>query len=137
MDAVIANGYRAGVYCSGIPVKEQDTGENITTAEDIKSSAGPREISYFVAQDSCPPSPGCSLKPPAASDSGISFADLWQYVQSPRRPEQTNSCAQTYAADGNCYPPNMKVHVDLNTATSGGSFARAEGGGTVGAFASV
>jgi hypothetical protein len=120
-DAVTDNGYRAGVYCSGIPVKEQASGETITTADDIKSSAGPRQIAYFIANDACPPSPGCTFKtdnPITPDTSGISFAEIWQYAQSPRRPDQTNSCAQTYAADGNCYPPNLKLHVDLNTATS-------------------
>src|SRR4051794_103918 len=86
VDAVIANGYRAGVYCSGIPVKEQDSGESITTVEDIKSSAGPREIAYFVAQDSCPPSPGCTMKPPAGSASGGNFRARLPSVQLPRGP---------------------------------------------------
>ncbi len=118
VDAVTDNGYQAGVYCSGIPVKEQDSGETITTTDDIKSSAGPRQLAYFVANDACPPSPGCTLKAPASDVSGIAFADLWQFAQSPRRPDQTNSCAQTYNSDGNCYPPNLKLHVDLNSATS-------------------
>src|SRR3954463_10605970 len=120
-DAVTDNGYSAGVYCSGIPVKEQDSGEMINTADDIKNDAGPRKISYFVAQDACPPSPGCVLqtdKPLTPDVSGIAFAEVWQYAQSPRRPEQTTSCAQTYAADGNCYAPRLKMHVDLNAATS-------------------
>ena len=118
VDAVTDNGYRAGIYCSGIPVKEQDSGETITTADDIKSSAGPRQLAYFIANDACPPSPGCTMKAPTPDASGIAFADLWQFAQSPRRPDQTNSCAQTYAADGSCYPPKRKFHVDLNTATS-------------------
>jgi len=118
VDAVIANGYRAGVYCSGIPVKEEDSGETINTAEDIKNDAGPRKIAYFIAQDSCPPSPGCVTNAPLPTESGIAFADIWQFAQSPRRPEQTASCAKTYAADGDCYPPGLKLHVDLNTATS-------------------
>jgi hypothetical protein len=124
VDAVSANGYRAGVYCSGIPVKERDVDESITTADDVKDSAGPRQIAYFIANDACPPSSGCTFKVPATDQapmpdaSGIPFADIWQYAQSPRRPDQTNSCAQTYAADGNCYPPNLKLHVDLSAATS-------------------
>jgi hypothetical protein len=118
VDAVTDNGYHAGVYCSGIPVKEQDSGETITTADDIKSSAGARELAYFIADDACPPSSGCTLKAPSPDVSGIAFADLWQFAQSPRRPDQTNSCAQTYASDGNCYPADLKFHVDLNSATS-------------------
>jgi hypothetical protein len=118
VDAVIANGYRAGVYCSGIPVAEKDSGETIITADDIKESAGERKITYFVAQDTCPPSSGCTLKPPQPYLSGIAYADIWQYAQSPRRSPQTDSCAQTYASDGNCYPPDLKIHVDLSTAIS-------------------
>lgn len=118
MDAVTDNGYRAGVYCSGIPVKESDSGEMIDTADDIKDSAGPRQIAYFVANDACPPSPGCTLKAPAPNVSGIPFADIWQYAQSPRRLDQTSSCAQTYDPDGSCYPQNLKLHVDLSTANS-------------------
>ena len=118
IDAVIANGYRAGVYCSGIPVKEQESGEVVNTADDIKKDAGPRKIAYFIAQDACPPGPGCALKAPLPKESGIAFADVWQFAQSPRRPEQTAACVKTYSPDGDCYAPGMKVHVDLNTATS-------------------
>ena len=118
VDAVIDNGYRAGVYCSGIPVTEEDSGETVNSAEDIRKDAGPRKIAYFVAQDSCPPGPGCVLHAPLPKESGIEFADVWQFAQSPRRPDQTATCAKTYAADGDCYPPELKLHVDLNTATS-------------------
>jgi hypothetical protein len=117
IDAVNSNGYRAGVYCSGIPVQDDD-GKWITTAEDIKQNAADRNIVFFVFNDSCPPAPGCVFKAPPLSDSKIAFADVWQFAQSPRRAEQTASCAQTYAADGNCYPPEVKIHVDLNSATS-------------------
>ncbi|HVZ16042.1 MAG TPA: glycoside hydrolase domain-containing protein [Terriglobales bacterium] len=120
IDAVSSGGFRTGVYCSGIPVTE-NTGNTITTAADIRQNAGDRHVSYFIANDLCPPSPGCVLtKPPLPSQSGIEYADVWQYVQSPRRPEYTNSCAQTYNADGNCYPPNVdpasKLHVDVEVA---------------------
>ncbi|MGZ4790098.1 MAG: glycoside hydrolase domain-containing protein [Terriglobales bacterium] len=121
VDAVSAGGFRAGVYCSGIPVTEK-SGETITTAKDIHDNAGDRHIAYFIANDQCPPSPGCVFsKPPLPSQSGIDFADLWQYVQSPRRPDFTKACAQTYNADGNCYPPNVDpsthLHVDVEVAT--------------------
>jgi hypothetical protein len=118
IDAVVANGYQAGVYCSGIPAQEKDSGETIVTAEDVMDSSGERKITYFVAQDSCPPSPGCNLKPPVPNTSGVRFAEIWQYAQSPRRSPQTDACAQTYAPDGNCYPPDLKTHVDLSSATS-------------------
>lgn len=118
VDAVTDNGYRAGVYCSGIPVVEKDSGATIDTADDIKDSAGPRDITYFIAQDTCPPSHGCTLKAQAPTDSGIAFASVWQFAQSPRRVPQTDSCSQTYAADGKCYPPGLTLHIDLNAASS-------------------
>ncbi len=117
-DAVNSGGYHAGVYCSGIPAKEESSGETIATVNDIKANAGTRKIAYFVANDVCPPSPGCTLKAPAPDESGLPFADLWQFAQSPRRATSTESCAKTYAEDGNCYPPSAKIHVDLDTASS-------------------
>jgi hypothetical protein len=42
---------------------------------------------------------------------------VWQYSQSPRRPEITKSCAATYAADGNCYAPGFpKIFLDMDVA---------------------
>lgn len=122
IDAVNSGGYRAGVYCSGIPATE-GSGETVVTADDIRKNAGDRQIAYFIANDACPPSPGCVVSNPlpTTKQGGIDFADIWQYVQSPRRAEFTKSCAQTYAADGNCYPPRMNpqsgLHVDLDVAT--------------------
>lgn len=122
IDTVSAAGFRAGVYCSGIPATE-GSGETVVTADDIRKNAGDRHIVYFVAADSCPPSPGCVYPKtlPEPKDSGVAFADLWQYAQSPRRKDYTQSCAQTYNADGNCYPPDFGqgsgMHVDLDVAT--------------------
>jgi Rv2525c-like, glycoside hydrolase-like domain len=122
IDAVNSAGFRAGVYCSGIPATES-SGETVVTADDIRKNAGDRHIVYFVAADSCPPSPGCVYPKvlPEPKDSGTDYADLWQYVQSPRRKDYTQSCAQTYNADGNCYPPNIAptsgLHLDLDVAT--------------------
>ena len=121
VDELAASPFRAGVYCSGIPVKEKGGG-TITTAADIHQQAGSRAIVYWVTNDACPPSPGCSVSkrpaPPAAS--GFSHADVWQFVQSPQRP--FGKACRNYAADKNCYPPTFdptsKLHVDLNTATS-------------------
>jgi hypothetical protein len=118
VDAVISKGYRAGVYCSGTPVVEKDSGETIITAQDIKESAGPRDITYFVAQDTCPPSPGCVLAPQKPEASGIAFVEIWQYAQSPRRSPQTDSCSQTYASDGRCLAPGTKFNVDLESSNS-------------------
>jgi hypothetical protein len=116
MDAVSAAGFRTGVYCSGIAAKE-GSGETVVTADDIRKNAGDRKIVYFVANDQCPPSPGCVVtKTPAVKDSGIDYAEVWQFVQSPRRAEFTAACAQTYDADENCYPPKVRVHVDVDAA---------------------
>jgi hypothetical protein len=122
IDEVSAAGYRAGVYCSGIPSQEPD-GTVVTTAADIHSNAAGRQIVYWVTGDSCPPSPGCvfAAPAPAPSASGIDFADVWQYAQSPRRPQYTSACQQTYATDGECYPPGLReqrIHVDIDSARS-------------------
>ena len=123
IDGVTRGGYRAGVYCSGIAFHESAT-VSVVTANDIRDNAGKREIRFFVSNDQCAPSPGCVFPqpPPSPTDSGVSFADVWQFAQSPRRPEMTASCKQTYAADGNCYPPGVSpasgVHVDVDTANS-------------------
>jgi hypothetical protein len=121
IDAVNSGGYRAGVYCSGIPVVEK-AGGTITTADDIHNNAGDRQIAFFIANDQCPPSPGCVFSnPPAPSQSGVDYADIWQYAQSPRRPDITKSCTRSYNSDGNCYPPGVdpktKLHVDVEVAT--------------------
>jgi hypothetical protein len=123
VDGVNAAGFRAGVYCSGIPVKE-GKGQFIVTANQIRDFAGKREIAFFVYNDACPPSPGCvyGKNPPPPAASGVSFASLWQYAQSPRRREFTSRCSSTYNRDGNCYPPGPKgpgsPFLDLESATS-------------------
>jgi hypothetical protein len=118
IDAVNSSAYAAGVYCSGIGAKEESSRETVVTADDIRRSAEDRKIVYFVANDSCPPSPGCHLKPPPVSESGLEFASVWQYAQSPRRKPQSEACKQTYATDGNCYVPGLTLHVDLDSARS-------------------
>jgi hypothetical protein len=121
VDAVIANGFRAGVYCSGIPSKEGKI--NVVTSDDIQQNAGGRAIAFFVTNDVCPPSPGCAFsKRPSPGESGISFADVWQYAQSPKRRDFAAKCPANYNADGNCYPPGVdpvvKLHVDVEAAAS-------------------
>jgi len=122
VDAVTAAGFRAGVYCSGIPAKEGKT--KVVTAEDIQQRAGGRKIVYFVTNDVCPPSPGCAFpkKPPQPAESGIEFADVWQFAQSPKRKTFAAKCPTNYNADGNCYPPGAdparKLHVDVESASS-------------------
>jgi len=122
VDAVTAARFRAGIYCSGIPAKE-DKGATIATADDIRQNAGGRKIEYFVTNDACPPSPGCTFPnpPPRPAQGGIDFAEIWQFAQSPRRKDFAAGCPANYNPDGNCYPPKLvsqKVHVDVETATS-------------------
>jgi hypothetical protein len=123
VDGVTAGGFRAGIYCSGISAAKEG-GEDVVTANDIRQNAGARKIVFWVTNDACPPSPGCAFpkKAPNAAASGIPFADVWQFAQSPRRPEVTASCAATYNPDGNCYPPAInvadRIHIDVNSATS-------------------
>src|ERR1700730_1560186 len=54
IDTVNASGYRAGVYCSGIPAMEA-AGTTIITANDLRDNAGGRKIVFFVYNDACPP----------------------------------------------------------------------------------
>ncbi len=124
VDAVIAAGFRAGVYCSGIPAADDG---NVVTAEDIRQNAAGRQIVYWAINDVCPPAPGCSFpvnppaRPPSPAQSGVRFAEVWQFAQSPQRKDVASQCSN-YSHDGNCYPPGIaaaqQLHVDVNTATS-------------------
>jgi hypothetical protein len=124
VDAVTAAGFRAGVYCSGIPAADDG---NVVTAEDIRQNAAGRQIVYWAINDACPPAPGCAFPvnppahPPSPAQSGIPFADVWQFAQSPQRKEVAAQCSN-YSHDGNCYPPGiaaaLQLHIDVNTATS-------------------
>jgi hypothetical protein len=125
-EAVAASPFRPGAYLSG-----QSTGDGtdfagkpllITTAQDVREHIASQHlhpVALWVAQDSCPPSSGCTQAPPALSASGTLDAAVWQYAQSPRRPELTHACASTYAPDGNCYGGASKdLPIDLDVAAS-------------------
>ncbi|MFZ0731697.1 MAG: glycoside hydrolase domain-containing protein [Candidatus Sulfotelmatobacter sp.] len=120
VDGVTASGFRAGIYCSGIPNADDN---DVVTAEDIRQSAGKRDITYWAIDDACPPAPGCAFPehPPSPADSGVAFAEVWQFAQSPQRKDVAAHCTN-YSRDGNCYPPGTTpaqgLHVDLNSATS-------------------
>jgi hypothetical protein len=120
VDGVTAAGFRAGVYCSGIAAKDDG---NVVTAEDIRQSAGGRQIVYWAINDACPPAPGCVFpaRPPRPAESGVGFVEVWQFAQSPRRRDVAGRCTN-YSRDGNCYAPGiaagLKMHVDLDVAES-------------------
>lgn len=121
-EAVRRAGYRAGIYCSGIEVPEQGGG-SISTARDLHDDPQARELAFWVADDACPPSPGCAMSaPPAPDASGYGFAEVWQFAQSPIRKQFAAACAGSYNSDGNCYPPELGsasgLHLDLNSARS-------------------
>ncbi|MGH9498017.1 MAG: glycoside hydrolase domain-containing protein [Terriglobales bacterium] len=123
VDGVIAAGFRAGIYCSGIAFQESPD-VSIVTAQDIRRNAGGRKIVYFVVDDACPPAPGCVFprRPPSPIESGIGFAEVWQFAQSPRRIDVSAGCPATHNRDGNCYPPGVnsseRLHVDLDSSSS-------------------
>jgi hypothetical protein len=124
VDGVRRAGWRAGVYCSGIPV-DDGFGSTITTAQDLMRQAGSWKIPLWVARDECPPSPGCVVesKPRLPSaELGLPNAVVWQYALSPRRPQFTGGCPKNYDPDGHCYPPGVYHgeygYVDLDTADS-------------------
>ncbi len=114
--------YLAGVYCSGMPVMEPG-GVVVVAAEDIRHNLQRKDVVFWVYNDACPPSPGCvfSKRPPSPRTSGVSFASIWQFAQSPRRREFTLKCPPGYDADGNCHAPGDKARawdLDVNAASS-------------------
>lgn len=118
--AVDPSAYRAGVYCSGIAVPAGRV--MISTAQDVAKRFPGTPL--WVLDDRCPPAPGCVVSGKVASQakSGAAGALVWQYAQSPRRPEDTAACRQTYAADNRCYAPGLphseQTHMDLNVSRS-------------------
>ena len=121
-EAVAGSDYRPGVYASGQKTQD-DPGVWIDTVEDIRDrvkKGGLHEVAIFDAQDQCGPAPGCTLKAKPLTEAGEPDVIAWQYSQSPRRPEITQSCGKTYASDGNCYAAGFpKVFLDMDVARSG------------------
>jgi hypothetical protein len=121
VDGVNAAGFHAGVYCSGIPALDDG---GIVTSNDIRQNASGRRIVYWVINDACPPSPGCvfSSNAPVPVQSGVPYADVWQFAQSPKRTGVAGGCLKSYNRDGQCYPPGVdpkrQVQIDVETATS-------------------
>lgn len=121
VDGVNASGFRAGIYASGIAASEGH-GVTVITAEDIHQNARGRNIVYWVTNDACPPSPGCAFpkRAPAPSESGVGFAEVWQFAQTPKRRDVAGGCPANYDRDGSCYAPGgARIFVDVNSAWSG------------------
>jgi hypothetical protein len=120
-EAIAASTYKAGVYLSGQPA-DDGPGKTITTAQNVRELIAAKHlhpVALFAYQDTCPPSNGCTVTPPPISSAGTPDIAVWQYAQSPRRPENTAACRKTYAADNNCYAPGVpKIYLDMNVATS-------------------
>jgi hypothetical protein len=122
IDTLTQEKFRAGVYCSSMPVKESG-GVTITTAKDLQDQLAGRKLVFWVYNDACPPAPGCAFlePPPAPAEGGFAGAAVWQYAQTPRRKQFTAHCAAKYAVDGNCYAPGDAQHkwfIDVNVADS-------------------
>lgn len=118
--AVGRSAYRAGIYCSGIPVPAGKT--TMSTAHDVETRFP--AVRLWVWNDQCPPAPGCAL-PVQGLDpkkSGFSGPLVWQYAQSPRRDEDTRACGSTYADDGRCYAPGIahseQSYIDIDVSGS-------------------
>lgn len=120
-EAVAASSFRPGVYASGQRVQD-DPGVWIDTVEDIRTrvkKGGLHDVAIFDALDQCPPAPGCTVHAKPLSAAPDLDLTAWQYSQSPRRPEITQSCAATYASDGNCYAPGFpQIFLDMDAASS-------------------
>jgi len=117
VDGITAAGFRAGIYCSGMAAADDG---NVVTAQDIREHAAGREITYWVTNDACPPAPGCAFPqhPPSPSQSGVGFAEVWQFAQSPQRKDVAGRCTN-YSRDGNCDSPGMPaLAIDVNSAAS-------------------
>jgi hypothetical protein len=124
IDAVRSGGARAGIYCSGIDVPDGSstisTARDIVEREEARTTAAPKadapvahrqKLALWIANDQCPPSPGCTetRNSPSAglplfhSDDAI----VWQYAQSPRRKQFSRACPENNDPDGNCYAPGL------------------------------
>jgi hypothetical protein len=127
-EAVAGTAYRPGVYASGQPVPDGKGPDGkpvtITTIQDIRQHVAAQHlhsIAFWVTQDACPPAPGCVVQnhPSSPDLSGILNSDAWQYAQSPRRKNITQSCGASYNKDGNCYAPGIPhIQLDLSVSAS-------------------
>jgi hypothetical protein len=106
-------GFRPGIYCSGVQVPD---GKGVISTAGQVHAQFPR-VRLWVANDQCPPAPGCVAHRLPPSQSGFSDALVWQFAQSPRS-QYAARCGKLYTADGKCYAPGMettrKSFLDMN-----------------------
>jgi hypothetical protein len=117
--AVRSAGFGAGVYASGVPAPAGTKMES--TAQDVERKFPGTKL--WVWDDRCPPAPGCMVSGKLApAQSGVGSALVWQYAVTPRKPEDTAACAETYASDNQCYAPGLPhsdaTYIDLNVSRS-------------------
>jgi hypothetical protein len=135
IEAVRAAGDRAGVYCSAVTVRDESG--LISTARHIADEEAARtekelghktatRLALWIADDQCPPSPGCTVEKPKAfpefsRDPNV-WVPVWQYAQSPRRQQFSAGCPKNTTPDGMCNAPGLtpgpNSFVDLNLAES-------------------
>jgi hypothetical protein len=100
-DELVKQGFRPGVYCSGLIVDEGG-GVRIVTADDIRTNEAPRKFAFWVFNDACPPSPGCvSVENPLPS-AMVKDAVVWRVCTIAARKNTAAHCAG-YSKDENCY----------------------------------
>jgi hypothetical protein len=131
IDTVRVGGARAGIYCSGIDVPEGSstisTARDIVAREQARTPTGHKQaLALWVANDQCPPSPGCTktIQHPSRGFTSPTSSKpvVWQYAQSPRRSQFSSGCPKNDDADGNCYAPGLPhttaTFLDLNVSDS-------------------
>jgi hypothetical protein len=110
-------GLRPGIYCPGIQVPD---GKGVISTAGQVHAQFPR-VRLWVANDQCPPAPGCAVHRLPPSQSGFSDALVWQFAQSPRS-QYAAGCGKQYATDGKCYAPGLPVSdkssLDMNSSQS-------------------
>lgn len=95
-------GFQAGIYCSGVQVP--DGKGFISTAGQVHAQFP--SVRLWVANDQCPPAPGCVTHRLPSLQSGFPDALVWQFAQSPRS-QYAAGCGKSYATEGKCYAPGL------------------------------
>ena len=125
VDGITAAGFRAGIYCSGMAAADDG---NVVTAQDIRDTpfaSTPPDATLPIGSRTMPARPRRDARFPSIRrvphESGVGFAEVWQFAQSPQRKDVAGRCTN-YSHDGNCYAPGIAappgLAIDVNAATS-------------------